>query len=88
MGRLMRLSQVIVAGVVLLFVGSGKVAAQICSGTVGVECGLPVCTVENEDGTCKTYGECGGGLLSPQILECSASYGQCKVDNVCAQAGM
>jgi hypothetical protein len=88
MGRLMRLSQVVVAGVVLLFVGSGKVAAQICSGTVGVECGQPVCVKENDNGSCETYGECGAGLGWQQTLECSAPYGQCKVDNVCAQAGM
>jgi hypothetical protein len=88
MGRLMRLSQVVVAGVVLLFVGSGKVAAQICSGTVGVECGQPVCTEWDDELNCRNYGECGGGVGWEQVLECSAPYGQCKVDNVCAQAGM
>jgi hypothetical protein len=65
---------------------SRVVNAQICSGTVGVECGSRVCL----DGTfeaCNEWG-CGGGVGWEQVLECSAPYGQCKVDNVCAQAGM
>lgn len=82
----------VVIGVVLLvgmFWQPAIVEAQTCSGTVGVECGTQVCANPNAYGECPDGNYiCGGGVGWEQVLECSAPYGQCKVDNVCAQAGM
>jgi hypothetical protein len=78
--------------VLVLFAGMlwqpATVGAQTCSGTVGVECGSTVCLNPLELGGCGGNWGCGAGLGWQQTLECSAPYGQCKVDNVCAQAGM
>lgn len=69
-----------------LFGAGREVGAQTCSGAVGVECGSSVCLV-GVPSNCQQWG-CGGGVGWEQRLDCSMSGGQCKVDNVCAQAGL
>lgn len=67
--------------------GAGRdIQAQTCSGTVGVECGSRVC-LDGTPESCNNWG-CGAGQGWEQRLDCSVSGGQCRVDNVCAQAGM
>lgn len=86
MGRVWRGLIVVVIVGMGLFGASRDVYAQTCSGTVGVECGSRVCLVGTEF-NCQQWG-CGAGQGWEQRLDCSVSGGQCRVDNVCAQAGM
>lgn len=86
MRGLWRVSVVTVFLSLWLFGAGSDVNAQTCSGTVGVECGSITC-IRYEDGICVEQG-CGAGLGWEQRLDCSVSGGQCRVENVCAQAGM